>query len=302
MNKSVKAGLGAFVLGCAVSFIIYSFLWVPTRSDVRGDIHSNVISALSQGIKARVNTVDLDARVIKVNGYLEVKDSMRIGSLVSGIIKKMYVQENEIVQKGQLLVEIDDGKDDTEVRQGKSLLDKATAERAYTEKFYERQSKLYQDKHISDDAFQSAERNYAQAKAAVELARGAYDKTKLEFDNKSIKAPDAGLVIHKGVREGETVALTSPATIIYTIAKDMKCMEALISIPESKVAHIKAGMKVRLLYQAYPETAFEGEICMVSRAARIESGTTYYTAVVQVDNSKMLFSPGMTLQAQIAIG
>lgn len=280
MKMLHKGTLIAFIIGCAVSVGAHLFF--------RRVVEKHVFAVVEGKIT--------------VKGYLEVEDSMRIGSLVQGIIKKMYVEENAIVEKGQVLVEIDDGKEDAEVRQGQAAWDRSKAKLTYIKSFFERQKALYADGHISEDAFEQVQRDLKIAEADVELTRGAYDKAQLEFDNKTIEAPDNGLIVQKVAREGETVALTAPATIIYIIAKDITQMMARLKIPESVVAQVKAGMWANITCRAYPDLAINAQIHDVSRAAVSEKGSIYYVATVQIDNKEMLFNPGMTLHAQIALG
>jgi len=240
-------------------------------------------------------------QVVKATGYIEVEDSMRIGSLVPGIIKKMHVSENDPVKKGQLLAEIDDSKEDTEVREGLAAWRKSQAEYAYQCKFFQRQKKLYQLKHISDDEFERTMRDLQAARERVNYDKARYERAKLVFDNKQIKAPDDGLVISKVSREGETVTLASPATLLYTIAKDIKAMEAKIEIDESFIGMIKKGMCAFLTFDAYNKEVFQGKITDISKAPITKSGNVSYTATVPVDNSKLKYFPQMSFDARISV-
>ena len=190
--------------------------------------------------------------IIKATGFLEVEDTMKIGSIVPGIIHKMHVDENEQVKRGQLLAEIDDGKNDTEVKETKAVWDGAEADLVYLEAFFQRQKALYEDDQISKDTFQDATRQLEVAQAEVRLKNASYDKAKLEFDNKKIVAPDDGIVISKIARKGETVTLASPPTLIYLLAKDIKKMNAKLEIDESSVGALKKGATAMMTFDPYP--------------------------------------------------
>ncbi len=191
-------------------------------------------------------------QVIKATGYLRPVDIMNIGSLVAGIIYKMHVEENDTVKKGQLLVEIDDGKGDAEVREAQATLDRAEALATYQKVFFKRQKALYKNNHISLDRFEQVERDLLLAQADVDRTQATYDKVKRNYDNKWITSPDDGLVINKAGSEGETVTLASPPTVIYTIAKDITNMEAKINIDESVVSDLKIGMTAEFTLDTYP--------------------------------------------------
>ncbi len=241
------------------------------------------------------------AQVIKATGYLRPVDMMNIGSLVAGIIHKMHVEENATVKKGQLLVEVDDGKGDTEVREAQAALDRAQALATYQKVFFKRQKALYKDNHISLDRFEQVERDLRLAQADVDRTQATYDKIKRNYDNKWITSPDDGLVINKTGSEGETVTLSSPPTIIYTIAKDITNMEAKINIDESVVGDLTVGMTAEFTLDTYPYQLFSGTISDISNAAIIIGGATNYIATIPIDNSEQLFRPTMHIDAEIAI-
>lgn len=238
---------------------------------------------------------------IKATGYLNVIDLMKIGSVVPGVIRKINVAENDTVKKGQLIAEIDDGKEDTDVCRTKAEWERAQAILAYQEQFFNRQEQLYECNHISKDAYQQAIQNLKIAKADVDSRKASYDQAKLIYDNKFIKSPDDGIVIEKVSTEGETVTLASPATIIYTIAKNITQMEAKIEIDESSVAHIHKGMEAQLSYDAYPHRIFKGTISDISNAPINLKGAVSYYATINIDNSQNLFRPGMSVDAKIII-
>ena len=286
--KKVSTFLMRMLAGAGVVFILFLF--------VRLAIHFGQDPC----VKA-IRVSRAAGRAVMATGFLEVRDSMRIGSLVPGVIKRMIVEENELVKKGQLIAEIDDGKEDAEVRQTQAVWERAKAKLKYVEKFYQRQCILHERGHISDDAYQAALRDYEQAVADVAVGLGAYDKARIEFDNKSIKSPDDGLVISKVSREGETVTLASPATILYTIAKDIKEMAAKLRISETEVGRVKAGDGVVLYIAAYPDREVVGTISDVSRSPTIHQQEVSYIATVPIDNHEFLFNPGMTVEATITL-
>jgi len=285
-SKHVKNAAIALVALIA-TFILWNSFW-----------RDNTKQELFKVATAENRTIE---QIVKATGYIEVEDSMRIGSLVPGIIKKMHVDENDTVKKGQLLAEIDDGKEDAEVRAGLAAWRKAQAEYAYLCRFYQRQKKLHQLKHISDDEFERTTRDLQAARERVNYDKARYELAKLVFDNKQIKAPDDGLVISKVSREGETVTLSSPATLLYDIAKDIKAMEAKIEIDESFIGLVKEGMCAFLIFDAYNKEVFQGKITDISKAPVIKSGNVSYTATVPVDNSKLKYFPQMSFDARISV-
>lgn len=241
------------------------------------------------------------SQIILSTGKIEAEDTLKIGSIVPGIIKKMYVEENQIVKKGDLLATIDDGKDDTDVRATAGYLYNAQAELVYKTKHFERQKALYEAKQVSADTYDWALSQFKMAQGMVKARQAQHDQAKLIFENKRILAPDDGIVIEKVSTEGETVTLASPATIIYTIAKDIRRMKVELEVDENRIGEIKIGQVAFLTFDTYPYKKFCGTIKDVSNAPITKNAAVSYNASFILDNKELLLRPGMTVNARITV-
>lgn len=240
-------------------------------------------------------------KIIRATGGIQPVDLMKIGSIIIGVIDEMFVEENEFVKKGQLLATIDDGKGDTNVRAAQASLDQAKAHLTYYTAFFKRQQALHESHFISDDDFEKYSAEYEQAKKEVDLQKAQYDQAKMLFDKKQITAPDDGIVVGKTSSEGETVTFYAPATIIYTIAKDIKKMKAEIEIDESTVSFVKKGMEADLTFDTYLGRIFKSKITDISNNPIEKGGAICYKGTLPIDNNEMLFKPGMTITAEIIV-
>ena len=242
------------------------------------------------------------AQVIRSTGYLEAEDLLKIGSIVPGIVKKLLVEENENVKKGTLLAIIDDGKDDTDVRQTEGQLKLAQQDLTYATAYYARQKAVYEAGQLAKDTFEKITRDYNDAKALVTVRQAQHDQAKLIFSNKKILAPEDGIIIQKVSTEGETVTLASPATIIYTLAKDIRKMKVQLEVDENRIGEIKKGQTATLTFDTYPYKKFSGTIEDVSNAPIKKQTAVSYHASFILDNSELLLRPGMTVNARITVG
>ncbi len=240
-------------------------------------------------------------QAVRATGYLETEDLLKIGSIVPGIIKKLCVEENEYVKKGDVLAIIDDGKDDTEVRETEGALEEAQAALVYTTVHYQRQKTLFDVGQLSKDNFDKVVSDYDTAKAHVKSKQAAYECAKLTFTNKTIRSPQDGLIIEKISTEGETVTLASPATIIYTLAKDIRTMDVKLEIDENRVGQIKKGLVATLTFDTYPYKKFSGTIADISNAPIKKQTAVNYHATFTIDNKELLLRPGMTVNAHIVV-
>jgi len=276
--------IGVLVIGVSYGTYVYFFkpkkqTWYATAKPTRRNI----------------------SQIIRATGNLEAEDTLKIGSIVSGVIRKMLVEENANVKKGDLIAIIDDGKDDTEVRQAEGTLKAAQSNLDYMKKYYERQKALYDAKQLSQDNFDKVSRDYENAKQDAYSKKADLDKAKLTFDNKRIVAPADGLIIAKVSAEGETVTLASPATIIYTIAKDIRRMKVKLEIDENRIGEVKVGQVATLSFDTYPYKKFSGQIKNISNAPIFKTAAVSYYADFILDNSELLLRPGMTVNARILV-
>lgn len=237
---------------------------------------------------------------IRARGKLEVTDLLKIGSKIPGTILKMYYQEGAHVKKGDLLADIDDGKSDTEVLQSAAELKRLKALLAYQKSYYTRQQVLYENGYISQDAFEQIERDYKVAQANVEAKQANHQQIVLLFDNKKIIAPENGFILTKNSTESETVTNSSPATILYSLAKNSS-MEAQLEIDEPYIGNVTIGTPVTLSFDALPHQIIKGTITSIGNAPIKSGGMVSYTAIVPVDNSEKLFRLGMSTNAHIIL-
>lgn len=240
-------------------------------------------------------------KIIDTTGKIAIADKNKIGSFVTGILKKRYVEENDVVKKGQLLAIIDTGKSDTDVRYAQGALEKRTAEYHYQQRYYERQKILYEAGQLALNEFEKVERDFFTTKGDYISAQATLDKYKEEYGNTRIYAPDDGVIIRVGVAEGERVTTDLDATILFEIAKDITKMEGSLEIDESDVGHIKIGQEVEFTIDTFPNKVFRTTISDISYSPKKSNGTLYYKATVIIDNKEKLLRPGLSLEAKVFV-
>jgi len=241
-------------------------------------------------------------QVINTTGTLEAKGTLNIGSLVNGIVEKLYFEENQPVKKGDLLAKVDDGRGDTNVKYAEGLLKQAEATLAYQNAFYERQKKMCAANQISQNEFDAAKQGYDSALAQVVAQKAYYEQNLLEFNNKKITSPIDGVIIKKNVSLREAVNNFSPPTILYTIAEDIRKMNIELEVDETDIGLVKIGQEAKLYFDTYPHKSFYGKISEIS-SAPIDNGVgVSYKVTIKIDNKKLLLKPGMTVRARIVVG
>jgi HlyD family secretion protein len=247
-------------------------------------------------------------RTVSTSGVLELKNVLKVGSFQIGIVKDIYVQENERVKKGQLIAFIDTGKNRTEVEAAEHRVEKAKKEYEYQLLYFQRQEALYNAGQLSKDNYQKIKKEYEKSLEDVKVEEALLRKSTLDYESTKIKAPEDGVVIAVHATKGMVVSDVSN-TILFEIAKDITCMRASLDIDESEVGHVKKGLKVNLIPNSFPEMKIKStvsEISFVPKGNATQSNasadaTLAYKAKVDVNNSNLCLRPGMIVNATIKI-
>lgn len=245
---------------------------------------------------------------INATGYLEIKDNLQVGSLVAGTIERIYVQEREHVKKGQPLAILTLIKADTEVRSTQGDLIKAQATYKYKLKNFIRQKKLFNAGFIALDEFERLEQEVTIAKGDLYSKQALFDKAKIEYENRIIKAPAQGTIISIGVTEGQKTTTDLDATVLFNIAPDTTKMEAVLEIDEADISSLQAGLRTKIIADSLPSELFEGKIdnlnfspCKSKEERKKNNCNCTYEARISIDNSAKLLRPGMSVSGIIKV-
>lgn len=241
-------------------------------------------------------------QIISANGKLKLKDQVKVGSLVTGRIKAIHVEENETVEEGQLLAEIDTGFADTEVREALGAYERALAELEFQEATLKRKKGLFEEWFLSDVDLQEAKRNYLTALADVKTLQATYERKLIEFENNRIYAPSSGVVIHIDMAKGEKVSADSDGETLLSLVPDIQNIEAELEISEKDIGQIKKGQEIQMIVDTYPNRTFKSTIHNVSFTANTDDDKEcVYQATAYIDNQNFLLRPGMSVNATIDV-
>jgi HlyD family secretion protein len=232
--------------------------------------------------------------LISSTGTLQAVKTVDVGTQVSGIIAKLYVDFNSNVKKGQLLATIDTVVLAASVRDAQASLDKAKAQYDQSVAVHQRNIQLYDKKFMNEVDFIASKTNVASLLATWKSAVTALERAKLNLNYAFIKAPISGTIINRAVEQGQTVAASLSAPTIFTIAEDLSSMWILTSVDESDIGQIKLGQKTKFTVQSFPNKTFEGEVLQIRLNPNVVSNVVNYTVVVKADNKDKLLLPGMT--------
>ena len=253
---------------------------------------------------------------VAANGTIVPTRVVSIGSELSGTVKRVLVDVNDVVKKGQVLVELDTAKLDDQVLRSRAALASAQAQLAQTAATvkearaglarFEEVSRLSGGKVPSatelDGARATLERavaGEASASATVAEARATLSTDETNLSKASIRSPINGVVLTRTVDPGNAVAASLQAVTLFTIAEDLAQLRLEVAVDEADVGAVKVGQKASFTVSAYPSRRYPARITRVAFGSTKTDNVITYTTWLEVDNSDLSLRPGMTAASTI---
>ena len=250
---------------------------------------------------------------ITATGSVEPVDTVAVGTQVSGIIDKIYVDFNSTVKKGQVLAVLDTknltstlNSAKANLQSAQANLQSANAALGYQRANYNRYKALYQKGLVSANDFESARLSYRQAeeqvammKESVVAAQESVRTAQTNLGYATIVSPIDGTIINKYVAEGQTVAASFSTPELFGVARDLKKMQVLADVDEADIGDVRPGESVTFTVDAYPDDTFQGTVEQVRLGGSTSNNVVTYKVVISTSNADLKLKPGMTANVTI---
>ena len=236
---------------------------------------------------------------VTATGTIEAVTSVTVGTQVSGIVNKLYVDYNSQVKKGQVIAELDKTNLLSELNTAKANLASATSDLNYQAANMSRYQTLYKKGLVSADEYENALLTYRQAKEQVASSKESVQKAQTNLGYATITSPIDGTVISKSVEEGQTVAASFSTPELFTIARDLTNMQVVANVDEADIGGVKEGDRVTFTVDAYPDDTFEGTVKQVRLEATTTNNVVTYEVVISAPNADLKLKPGLTANVTI---
>lgn len=236
---------------------------------------------------------------VTATGTIEAVTSVTVGTQVSGIVNKLYVDYNSQVKKGQVIAELDKTNLLSELNTAKANLASAQSSLNYQAANMERYKTLYKKGLVSADEYENALLTYRQAKEQVTSSKENVQRAQTNLGYATITSPIDGTVISKSVEEGQTVAASFNTPELFTIAKDLTNMQVVANVDEADIGNVKEGDRVTFTVDAYPDDTFEGTVKQVRLEATTTNNVVTYEVVISAPNADLKLKPGLTANVTI---
>lgn len=261
---------------------------------------------LSGGKKEETITFDTAAvapanimNSITATGTIEPVTSVTVGTQVSGIVSKLFVDYNSVVKKGQVIAELDKTNLMSQLNTAKTQLATAQSQLNYQTANYKRYKTLFEKGLVAADDFDNAKLSYTQAKEQVASAKEEVQRAQTNLGYATITSPIDGVVLSKSVEEGQTVAASFSTPELFTIAQDLTNMQVVADVDEADIGDVKEGERVTFTVDAYPDDTFEGEVKQVRQEATTTNNVVTYEVVISAPNADLKLKPGLTANVTI---
>lgn len=236
---------------------------------------------------------------ITATGTIEAVTSVTVGTQVSGIVNKLYVDYNSVVKKGQVIAELDKTNLISELNTAKANLASTESNLSYQSANMKRYQTLYKKGLVSADEYENVLLAYRQAKEQVASSRENVQRAQTNLGYATITSPIDGTVISKSVEEGQTVAASFNTPELFTIAKDLKNMQVIANVDEADIGGVAVGNRVNFTVDAYPDDTFEGVVKQVRLEATTTNNVVTYEVVISAPNADLKLKPGLTANVTI---
>ncbi|MDS4026840.1 MAG: efflux RND transporter periplasmic adaptor subunit [Candidatus Contendobacter sp.] len=253
---------------------------------------------------------------VSATGKLEPINQVDVGSELSGTIEAVLVDDNDRVNKGQVLARLDVAKLRDQIAKSKAVIASAEAKVLQTVATVKearanlgrlRQvAKLSGGKVPAPTELETAEATVeraiadeASARAAVEEARATLRTNETDLAKASIRSPIDGVVLERKVEPGQTVAASLQAPVLFTLAENLAQMELQVDVDEADVGQVREGQAATFTVDAYPNRSYPARIRQVRFGAETVNNVVTYKTILNVDNDDLSLRPGMTATAEI---
>lgn len=301
----------AFILGVVSIGIVWNLnsndIEFETQKPTRGEIHSS----------------------ISASGSLSPLNEVEIGSVISGLVQEVLVQENDRVQKGQVLARINPESINQQIAKYTAQLNSALAQLKASQQnlndkkwHFQQLSQLHKASNSETPSLlelQNAKTSYASAQADVDIKKAlireietSIESAKIDLKNSEIISPVDGIVLTRSIEVGQSVAASFQAPTLFKVAENLEEMQLYASISEADIGKVKEGQSVFFSVDAYPEKIFNAKVNRVnfgsgdgstssSSNTANASNIVIYRAKIEVDNKSLLLRPDMSATADIII-
>ena len=261
-----------------------------------------VVPVVYQAVPVERRSIVVSARA---SGTVQPDTVVEVKSKASGEILEMRVETGQMVQRGTLLVRVDQRTPRNRLNQTQADLDVAKARFENAESVRKRSDELFKTQSISTEEHEAAVLAVANARAAVVSAQVNLDNAKIQMEDTDVLAPITGTIISKTVERGQVISSPTSdvggGTVLLKMA-DLNLVQVRTLVDETDIGKIRPGLRATVTVGAYPNQPFDGEVVKIEPLAETVQNVTMFAVQVRIENRNGLLKPGMNSDVEVHIG
>ncbi len=229
-------------------------------------------------------------------GDIKAEYAVKVYSKIPDRIEAFYVDDGDVVTKGQPIAKIYATAIEQGVRQAEAGLAATRAQFSNLQVEYDRAGRLFKEGAMSKQQFDTIETQYKAAQAQVQQMEAALVSAKSSLQDATITAPITGIVGKRYLEVGDMASMGIPLAEI--VQKDR--VKITVDVTEIDLGKIKVGQKAKVTVKSYPDKVFEGTATKISPI--LDPMTRMATVEFIVDNPNDELKPGMFANVKIITG
>ncbi len=231
----------------------------------------------------------------------EVGAEVKVGSRISGVVKRLRANIGDYVRAGQVIAEIDDAELKAKLNQSLAAVNRAKADYDYAKLDMERQKSLLEQNYIPQQTYDLAENSFRIAEAQLKQAEANAEVARVQLSYTSIYALTSGVIASVSTQEGETVMAGLAAPTFVNII-DLSRLEVQVYVDETDIGKIQIGQVASFTVDTYSDTEFTGRVTAIYPKAVIQDNVVNYIVVVEIDDFRgKVLRPEMTATVTIKL-
>lgn len=256
--------------------------------------------AYEDAVVAR-QTLSID---VESAGVIEPIQTVEIKSKASGEILEIAADTGDTVQRGALLVRIDQRTPRNRLGQAVAQLNAAKARRVNSQSQLRRADKLLANKWINQADYDNLVMGVANAEADVVTQKVAVENAQIALDDTEVRAPGAGTILTRRVEPGQVIS--SPTmdvgggSLLLTMA-DLGRVRVRARVDETDIGKLSPGMRADVTVASFPGRRFVGTIEKIEPQAIVEQNVTLFPVMISLPNEERLLRPGMNVDVKLNV-
>lgn len=238
---------------------------------------------------------------ITANGVLNPVRVVNVGTQVSGTVEKLYVDFNDRVVKGQVLLRLDPSVYAARVAASEAQLAQVRANAALAAANARRSEQLFKQDYIARQDYETSLASQRATAAQVSAAQAQVRQDRSNLGYSIIRSPVSGVIISRQIDIGQTVAASFNTPTLFQIAQDLTQMQIEATVAEADIAKVRPGQRVDFTVDAYGARRFAGTVNQLRLNPTTLQNVVTYTVIVSVANPDGALLPGMTANASFVV-